>query len=231
MYETFLFMRVPDDDGESWDAFQAIYPILSEGLLVEKTTRDDWGKDKHSIDEFVFDGSGDNCNVWIHGSVYRVRARLNSDKARSEIGRSLARFPTWCVFQPGEGAFESVDNGPLSRSLLQGTTRGYAHVFIRDSRGESCVRSLAEAIVAAAGKGAACPMTFLDGSVVVVPSDAPAKILASRLAIPLRGIENWAIYDFSGAFAASSAISPSWQPSAFKPWEADAVAAASDISD
>lgn len=212
MYETFLFMRI---DGDAGDAFNEAEEVLNSGILVERNVQYSSGGRKYEIEEFVFDEVGDDCIVWNDGVVYRVRAKLNDDNARRTIGQALRRFPAWCVFQPGEGVLESVGTGPLTRALIRDTAARHALVFLGDERGESHIRSRADALTAAAGPGAVVAMLFPDGAVVVVPSEAPAKIIAVRLAVPLRAVENWAVYDASGAFAGPVGRAPSWQPAAF----------------
>ncbi len=190
MADTFIFAKIPSNGPDLvWDE-DGIIDLCDYNCV--------------SLNALLFGNENDS---WADGYVLRTNTLLSS-RALYEIAKE--RFdilPSWAIFQLGDAAIETPDNGSIKTFRWASNQQPFAQIYLLAMDSDFSFGSAIEDILKVfKGKVSHIVFQFKDGAILFVAVHEPATITANRCFRILQRFRAWAVVDHEGTTSNSSGV-------------------------
>ncbi|MGH6795753.1 MAG: hypothetical protein ACREDD_07580 [Methylocella sp.] len=148
--------------------------------------------------------------AWTDGTIIRFQSRLAPVELAAIMQETLAMFDAWAII---DLAGESVDNvgaaGPISQFFEQRRVKTFSQIYIIAKNKDAKYEMAADGIKTKLAANSQPAFHFRDGKIILVSTNEPASITASRCRYYLDKMLYLAIIDHSG-MALSRDVDDDW---------------------
>jgi hypothetical protein len=191
MIDTFFFIKTAHNLGTSDDAVFAFAAGFPYSIGKATATRPADINDPHKIEMIGF---GTKKVTWKDGLIFRFKSNVAPQQISKLMVKSLPAFERWTIFQINNMFQESRD-GPLKEFAWTMYVGRTAQIYMMSKPGDKELPSLMIDIQSKIRGPSIELIDYIDGKILFVTTDQPARIIANRCTNTLNKLDNWAIID------------------------------------